>query len=88
MRAGHDQSSAQERILGLGDVRYNIYGTDLPGGSQMANIYTAILKRDGDWWIGWIEEVPGVNCQEKTREELLESLSVTLKEALEFNSCL
>ena len=51
----------------------------------MANIYTAILKRDGDWWIGWIEEVPGVNCQEKTREELLESLSVTLKEALEFN---
>ncbi len=51
----------------------------------MANTYTAIMKRDGDWWIGWIEEVPGVNCQEKTREELLESLSVTLKEALEFN---
>ncbi|MBM4334273.1 MAG: type II toxin-antitoxin system HicB family antitoxin [Deltaproteobacteria bacterium] len=51
----------------------------------MANIYTAILKQDGDWWIGWIEEVPGVNCQEKTREELLESLGVALKEALEFN---
>ena len=51
----------------------------------MANTYTAIMKRDGDWWIGWIEEVPGVNCQEKTRKELLESLSVTLKEALEFN---
>ena len=51
----------------------------------MANTYTAIMKREGDWWIGWIEEVPGVNCQEKTRKELLESLSVTLKEALEFN---
>jgi len=51
----------------------------------MANTYTAILKQDGDWWIGWIEEVLGVNCQEKTREELLESLSVTLKEALELN---
>ena len=51
----------------------------------MANTYTAIMKRDGDWWIGWIEEVPGVNCQEKTRKELLKSLSVTLKEALEFN---
>jgi len=51
----------------------------------MANTYTAIMKRDGDWWIGWIEEVPGVNCQEKTRKELLESLSVTLKEALKFN---
>ncbi len=51
----------------------------------MANTYTAIIKKDGDWWIGWIEEVPGVNCQEKSREELLESLGVTLKEALEFN---
>ena len=51
----------------------------------MANTYTAITKQDGQWWIGWIEEVPGVNCQEKTREELLESLKSTLKEALEFN---
>ena len=51
----------------------------------MANTYTAIMKQDGDWWIGWIEEVPGVNCQEKTREDLLESLGITLKEALEFN---
>ena len=51
----------------------------------MNNIYTAVIKKDGDWWIGWIEEVPGVNCQEKSRKELLESLKVTLKEALEFN---
>ncbi len=51
----------------------------------MPNTYTAITKRDGDWWIGWIEEVPGVNCQEPTREKLLSSLKVTLKEALEFN---
>ena len=51
----------------------------------MANTYTAITKQDGDWWVGWIEEVPGVNCQEKTREELLVSLRETLKEALDFN---
>jgi predicted RNase H-like HicB family nuclease len=51
----------------------------------MANSYTAITKQDGDWWIGWVEEVPGVNCQERTREELLESLRDALKEALEFN---
>jgi len=50
----------------------------------MKNNYTAVIKQDGDWWIGWIEEVPGVNCQEATREELLESLRVTLREALEF----
>lgn len=36
--------------------------------------YTAIVKRAGDWWIGWIEEVPGVNCQERSREELLDDL--------------
>ena len=47
--------------------------------------YTAIVKRVGDWWIGWIEEVPGVNCQERSREELLDTLAITLGEALEFN---
>ena len=51
----------------------------------MNNIYTAVIKQDGDWWIGWIEEVPGVNCQEASRTELLESLKMTLQEALEFN---
>jgi len=51
----------------------------------MRNNYTAVVKQDGDWWIGWIEEVPGVNCQEMSREELLESLRITLGEALEFN---
>lgn len=51
----------------------------------MTKEFTAVVKQDGDWWIGWIEEVPGVNCQEATRDELLESLRVTLSEALEFN---
>jgi predicted RNase H-like HicB family nuclease len=51
----------------------------------MANTYTAVTKQDGGWWIGWIEEVPGVNCQERTREELLDSLRTTLAEALELN---
>ena len=51
----------------------------------MANTYTAVIKQNGKWWIGWIEEVPGVNCQEKSREELIESLKLTLREALEFN---
>ena len=47
--------------------------------------YTAIMKKSGSWWIGWIEEVPGVNCQERTRKELRQSLAETLSEALEFN---
>jgi predicted RNase H-like HicB family nuclease len=52
---------------------------------MMNTEYTAVLKQSGDWWIGWIEEIPGVNCQEQTHDELLESLRHTLKEALEFN---
>lgn len=51
----------------------------------MQETYTAVTKKSGDWWIGWIEEVPGVNCQEATREELLETLRITLREALEWN---
>ena len=51
----------------------------------MNSQYTAIIKQDTDWWIGWIEEVPGVNCQEKSREELIASLRETLQEALELN---
>ena len=51
----------------------------------MQDGFTAIVKQSGPWWIGWIEEIPGVNCQERTREELLETLQVTLREALELN---
>ena len=51
----------------------------------MPNTYTAITKKDGDWWIGWVEEVPGVNCQERSRRELIETLRVTLREILDFN---
>ena len=51
----------------------------------MKQSYTAVVKQDDDWWIGRIEEVPGVNCQERTRDELVESLRVTLGEALEMN---
>lgn len=51
----------------------------------MAAQFNAVIQRDGDWWIGWIEEVPGVNSQGGTREELLENLQDALEEALEMN---
>jgi hypothetical protein len=51
----------------------------------MSQSFTAVIKHDPPWWSGWIEEIPGVNCQEATREELVESLRVTLAEALEMN---
>lgn len=51
----------------------------------MSQSYTAVVKQDGQWWIGWVEEVPGVNCQERTKDSLLDSLRVTLAEALDMN---
>ncbi len=49
----------------------------------MSAIYTEIIQQDGEWWIGWVEEIPGVNSQGHTREELLENLRAALEEALE-----
>ncbi len=47
--------------------------------------YTAVIRRDDPWWIGWIEEVPGVNSQGATREELIANLREALAEAIEMN---
>ena len=47
--------------------------------------YSAVVRRDGDWWIGWIAEVRGVNCQAETREQLLEDLREALAEVLDLN---
>ena len=47
--------------------------------------YTAVVQRRGEWWIGWIEEIPGVNSQAPSREELLGDLRSALTEAPEMN---
>jgi len=36
--------------------------------------YRAVVKQSDGWWIGWLIDLPGVNAQEKTREQLIESL--------------
>jgi predicted RNase H-like HicB family nuclease len=51
----------------------------------MKRTFNAVIKQDDGWWIGWVEEIPGVNSQGKTRVELLKNLRSALKEALEFN---
>ena len=51
----------------------------------MHQSFTAVVKQDGEWWIGWIEEIAGVNSQASTREDLIESLRDALGEALQFN---
>ena len=47
--------------------------------------YTAVIRQDGPWWIGWIEEVSGVNSQGTTRDELLANLREALCEAIDMN---
>ena len=40
----------------------------------MTNEFTAVIERDGDWFIAFCPEVPGANGQGRTKEECLESL--------------
>lgn len=47
--------------------------------------FTAIVKQDEDWWFGWVEEIPGVNAQEKSKEELLFSLKEAAKDILDIH---
>lgn len=51
----------------------------------MSTSYHAVIQQAEGWWIGWVEEIPGVNSQGRTREELLDNLRSALEEALEFN---
>ncbi|MGA7877615.1 MAG: type II toxin-antitoxin system HicB family antitoxin [Desulfoferrobacter sp.] len=44
--------------------------------------YRAIIKKVDDWWIGWLVDLPGVNAQEKTIEELVESLRIGAEDIL------
>jgi predicted RNase H-like HicB family nuclease len=45
--------------------------------------YRAVVKRTGDWWIGWLVDLPGVNAQERTREKLVQSPRIGAQEMLD-----
>ena len=45
--------------------------------------FRAVIKETQGQWIGWLVDLPGVNAQERTREELLKSLTIGAKEMLE-----
>ncbi len=51
----------------------------------MENRFTAVFEQDGDWWIGYIEEIPGVNTQGRTLEEARENLKEAVTLILEAN---
>ena len=51
----------------------------------MTNKYTAIFEQDGDWWIGYVEELPGANTQGATLEEARENLKEAVQLVVEAN---
>ena len=44
--------------------------------------YRAVIKKSGEWWIGWLIDLPGVNAQERTKSELIQSLKIGAQEML------
>ena len=60
-----------------------MFGND--AGGRLDHMWTAVISHEEGWWVGWIAEVPGVNAQERSREQLLASLTEVLREALEMN---
>jgi predicted RNase H-like HicB family nuclease len=47
--------------------------------------FTAVYHKAGKWYVGWVEEIPGVNTQGKTLKELRENLYDALSLVLEVN---
>ena len=50
----------------------------------MRNRYTAVVQRDGKWFIAFCPEVPEANGQGKTREECLETLAEAIELVLDY----
>ena len=49
----------------------------------MARTFTAVFEQHGNWWIGWVEGLPGANAQERTLDEARESLQEVIPLILE-----
>ncbi len=50
----------------------------------MRNRYTAVIQRDGKWFLAFCPEVPEANGQGKTREACLENLGAAIELVLEY----
>jgi predicted RNase H-like HicB family nuclease len=51
----------------------------------MENQFTAVFAKDGPWWIGYVEELPGANTQGATLDEARENLKEAIAMVLEAN---
>ncbi len=53
--------------------------------SQMVSKFTAVFEQEGDWWMGYVEELPGANTQGATLEETRENLKEAIQLIIEAN---
>jgi predicted RNase H-like HicB family nuclease len=53
------------------------------GDTAMANVFTAIIERDGDWYIAYCPEIPGANGQGRTKKQARENLGEAIALVLE-----
>ena len=54
----------------------------------MKQQFTAVYKKNGRWYLGWVEEIPGVNTQGRTLKEAKKNLKEALQLILETNRSL
>jgi predicted RNase H-like HicB family nuclease len=47
--------------------------------------FTAVYEKVDNWWIGYVEELPGANSQGKTKEEVQENLKEAVQLIIESN---
>jgi predicted RNase H-like HicB family nuclease/mRNA-degrading endonuclease RelE of RelBE toxin-antitoxin system len=52
---------------------------------KMKNKFTAVFEQEGEWWIGYVEELPGANTQGATLPEARENLKAAIQLVLEAN---
>ena len=85
MRPANRQPHRSQFVRRIGRTEIAFTQTNAENDSLVSITYTAAIRRDGSWWIGWIEELPGVNSQGTTRDELISNLREALGEAIEMN---
>lgn len=60
------------------------YCSDSRGDGKMEK-FTAVFEQDGNWWIGWVEELPGANTQGRTLDEARENLKEAVRLVIDAN---
>jgi predicted RNase H-like HicB family nuclease len=66
-----------------GDLRHNLVSGTYSTGEMMTNEFTAVLERDGQWYVAYCPEIPGANGQGKTKDEARVNLADVIALILE-----